>query len=142
MLRYSMRLAAAQSWAVALLLSRQVITGQIRGHKQLIYLLLIAVKIKVSKHLLRLFLVPLNVSQLLQRLFPLRSGFRPISLPFSVISRRKKSSTPSAMLTSLLSSPHSNPSPQHLEINHPFLFLAISTLSRLFLTPLLLRQLI
>ena len=44
-----------------------------RGPKHLVLLLLIAVKIKVSKHLLCLFLVPLNASQLLQRLFPLCS---------------------------------------------------------------------
>jgi len=106
-----MRLAATQSWAVVLFSSKWVIAGHSRGHKHLVFLLLIAVKIKVSKYLLRLFLVPLNASQLLQRLFFLHSGFRMISLPLSVSSRRKKRSTPSTMQTSLPSSPHSNPSP-------------------------------
>jgi len=48
-------------------------------------------KIKVSKHLPCLLLVPLNASQLLQRLFLLRNGFSMSSLPFRVLSRRKKS---------------------------------------------------
>ena len=48
-------------------------------------------QIKVSQHLPCLFLVPLNTNQLLQRLFLLRSGFRTRSLPFSMLSRRKKS---------------------------------------------------
>ena len=137
-----MRLAAAQSWDVALHFSRRVIAGQIRVRKHLVSLRLIAMKSKVSKHLPCLFLIPLNASQLLQRLFLSRSGFKTRSLPFRVLFKRKMSYSPNAMRTSLPSSPHSNPSPQHFGINQPLLVFSHIHHILSILNPLLFRTIV
>ena len=85
------------------------------------FLLLIKVEIKVSKHLPCLFLVPLHTSQLLPCLLQISSSFTVIFLLFSVRFRKGRRRMQSAMRTSLPFSPRSNPSLQHLEITYPLL---------------------